>query len=290
VIRLAAVGDLHFSDDSRGRLRPHLEAVAGQVDVLLLAGDLTYRGLPREAEVLARELQDLPFPVLAVLGNHDYHHRREAEIAGILAGRGVRVLEGESVSLTIAGTRLVVAGVKGFGGGFAGACITEFGEPEVKAFAAEARRSAERLRVALRSAPDGDCRLALLHYAPVEGTLWGEHPALWPFLGSYLLAEAVDAGGATLAVHGHAHAGSPEAVTPGGVPVLNVAQPVIRRPFALVEIGGSGRDPGPGRPRLLATGGPVARPSSAPAGGPQAPPSRPPGPVSLSSSPGFGRS
>jgi len=238
VIRLAAVGDLHFSDDSEGRLRPHLEAAVGGVDVLLLAGDLTYHGLPREAEVLARELRGLPFPVIAVLGNHDYHHRREAEITGILAGDGVRVLEGESVTLDLAGHRLAVAGVKGFGGGFAGACATEFGEPQMKAFAAEARRSADRLRAALLSAPEGDCRVALLHYAPVEGTLLGEHPGLWPFLGSYLLAEAIDAGGAALAIHGHAHAGSPEAVTPGGVPVLNVAQSVIHRPFAIVEIGG----------------------------------------------------
>jgi hypothetical protein len=71
----------------------------------------------------------------------------------------------------------------------------------------------------------------------------GEQPGLWPFLGSYLLAEAVDGGGAALAVHGHARAGSPEAVSPGGVPVRNVAQTVIGRPFAL-EVGG---------PELVAT-------------------------------------
>jgi Icc-related predicted phosphoesterase len=239
VIRLAAVGDLHFSDDLEGRLRPHLEAAVGQVDVLLLAGDLTYRGLPREARALARELQDLPFPVVAVLGNHDYHHGREAEIAAILSSSGIHVLEGASVTLTIAGTPLVIAGVKGFGGGFAGACVTEFGEPQVKAFAAEARRSADRLREALLSASDGAPRVALLHYAPVEGTLLGEHPGRWPFLGSYLLARAIDDGGAMLALHGHAHIGSPEAVTPGGVPVRNVAQPLIRRPFVVIEVAGS---------------------------------------------------
>ncbi len=237
MIRLAAVGDLHFSDDSECRLRPHLEAAVGQIDVLLLAGDLTYRGLPQEARVLVRELRGLPFPVIAVLGNHDYHHGREAEIATILSSDGISVLEGECVTLTVGGAPLVIAGVKGFGGGFAGACATEFGEPQVKAFAAEARRSADSLREALLSASDGGFRVALLHYAPVEGTLLGEHPGRWPFLGSYLLARAIDDGGAMLALHGHAHAGSPEAVTPGGVPVRNVAQPVIRRPFAIIEVG-----------------------------------------------------
>jgi len=237
VIRLAAVGDVHFAADSPGRLRPHLEAAAGDVDLLLLAGDLTRRGDPDEARVLAAELRGLRLPAVAVLGNHDYHMDAQAEICAILEAAGVRVLEGGGTVVAANGVTVGVAGVKGFGGGFAGACATEFGEPEMKLFAAGARLAAESLRRAL-SALDCDVRVALMHYSPVEATLVGEHPGLWPFLGSYLLAEAVDASGAALALHGHAHAGSAdEACTPGGVPVRNVAQPVIRRPFAVVEAG-----------------------------------------------------
>jgi Icc-related predicted phosphoesterase len=256
VIRLAAVGDIHFAADSPGRLRPHLEAVASTVDALLLAGDLTHRGRPEEARVLAEELRGLDLPVLAVLGNHDYHLGAQDEVGAILREAGVLVLEGAGEVVSVRGLALGVAGVKGFGGGFAGACVTEFGEPEVKAFAASARRAAESLREAL----DGlrcDVRVALLHYSPVEATLVGESPGLWPFLGSYLLAEAADASGAALVVHGHAHAGrADEAFTPGGVPVRNVAQPVIRRPFALIEVG---------EPRSLAAvseGGPTTWDSS----------------------------
>jgi len=237
VIRLAAVGDVHFAADSPGRLRPHLEAAAEDVDALLLAGDLTHRGRPEEARVLAGEVAGLELPILAVLGNHDYHLGAQDEIGAILRDAGVHVLEGSAEVVAVRGIALGVAGVKGFCGGFAGACVTEFGEPEVKAFAASARRSAESLRVALDGL-DCDVRVALLHYAPVEATLVGEPPGLWPFLGSYLLAEAADAAGAALILHGHAHAGSAEeARTPGGVPVRNVAQPVIRRPFALIAAG-----------------------------------------------------
>jgi Icc-related predicted phosphoesterase len=75
-----------------------------------------------------------------------------------------------------------------------------------------------------------DVRVALPHYAPVDATLVGETTGLWPFLGRYLPAEAADAAGAALVVHGHAHAARGGGVTPGGVPVRNVAQPVIRRP------------------------------------------------------------
>ncbi|PBC70448.1 putative nucleotidyltransferase-like protein [Streptomyces sp. TLI_235] len=55
-------------------------------------------------------------------------------------------------------------------------------------------------------------------------------------LGSYLLAEAIDGGRADLAVHGHAHAGTEHGMTAGGVPVRNVAQPVVRHAFALYEL------------------------------------------------------
>jgi Icc-related predicted phosphoesterase len=50
-------------------------------------------------------------------------------------------------------------------------------------------------------------------------------------MGSYHLAEAIDAAGADLAVHGHAHGGSEKGMTPGGVHVRNVAQPVIRAAY-----------------------------------------------------------
>jgi Icc-related predicted phosphoesterase len=60
-----------------------------------------------------------------------------------------------------------------------------------------------------------DYRVALTHYSPVKDTLAGEPPEIYPFLGSYLLAEAVDSTGTDLAVHGHAHAGTEKGRHPG---------------------------------------------------------------------------
>jgi Icc-related predicted phosphoesterase len=81
-----------------------------------------------------------------------------------------------------------------------------------------------------------DVRVALLHYAPVRDTLQGEPLEIYPFLGSYLLAEAVDTAGADLILHGHAHRGTEWGSTPAGIPVRNVAQPVIRRAFAVYTL------------------------------------------------------
>jgi predicted MPP superfamily phosphohydrolase len=41
-------------------------------DILLLCGDLVDYGLPEEAAILAKELNNLKIPILAVLGNHEF--------------------------------------------------------------------------------------------------------------------------------------------------------------------------------------------------------------------------
>jgi Icc-related predicted phosphoesterase len=237
VIRVAAVGDVHLGEDIRGRLRPALEELPGVADVLLLAGDLTRHGTVEEAECVAAEFRELGVPVIAVLGNHDYHSDQQDKITELLTGAGLTVLEGESTVVRVGDQRLAVAGVKGFGLGFAGRSCSDFGEPESKAFAGHGKRVAASLAEALDGlAGTADRVVALTHYAPVADTLAGEPPEIFPFLGNYLLAEVIDAAGVDLAVHGHAHAGTEKGVTAGGTLVRNVAQPVLRRAYAVYDL------------------------------------------------------
>lgn len=237
MIRIAAFGDVHVGADSAGHLAPHLAGIEEQADVLLVAGDLTKRGYPEEARVFASELAGVAIPKIAVLGNHDYESDNDAEVVKILEDCDITVLEGESTVVDVGGQRLGVAGTKGFGGGFAGACATAFGEPEIKAFVRHTEALARQLEQALREL-DTPHKVALLHFAPCDDTLAGERLEIFPFLGSYLLGEAVDRGGASLALHGHAHGGTEKGTTAGGVPVRNVAQPVLGRAYALYCIGG----------------------------------------------------
>ncbi len=232
MIRVAAAGDLHVGTDSEGALRPYLSDVAERADALLLAGDLTKTGRAEEAEILAHELDGIGIPVIAVLGNHDHHSDQVDEVLSKLRQVGVVVLEQEGCVVELPSGTLGVAGTKGFGGGFVGTCATEFGEPEMKRFVHETRSAAEGLAGSLGPL-ESDVRVALLHYSPVRDTLQGEPAEIYPFLGSYLLAEAVDTAGADLVLHGHAHRGIEWGTTPGGIPVRNVAQPVIRRSFAV---------------------------------------------------------
>ncbi|GAA4661893.1 metallophosphoesterase family protein [Amycolatopsis dongchuanensis] len=236
MIRIAAVGDVHLGEDARGQLRPALDKLGGHADVLLLAGDLTRHGALDEARVAAEEFADLPVPVVAVLGNHDHHGDAADDIAKLLEDHGIRVLEGDAVTIDVGDQRLGIAGVKGFGGGFAGKCASNFGEREMKAFVGHTIERSERLREALRGL-DTDVKIALTHYSPIPETLRGEPPEIYPFLGCYQLGEVIDECGVDLAVHGHAHFGCEQGVTPGGVRVRNVAQPVIRSAFATYGLG-----------------------------------------------------
>jgi len=231
-VRIAAVGDVHLDESRRGSYREGLHDIGEKADVLLLAGDLTRHGTIEEARVVADEFRDLPIPVVAVLGNHDHHSDRPGEIAALLREAGIEVLHDEATVLDIDGVRLGVVGGKGFGGGYAGKCASDFGEPEIKAFVGHTKRIADRWRVALKEL-QADRTVVLSHYSPVKDTLAGEPLEIYPFLGSYLLAEAVDAEGADLIIHGHAHSGTEKGVTPGGIRVRNVALPVLGRAYGV---------------------------------------------------------
>jgi Icc-related predicted phosphoesterase len=236
VIRIAAVGDVHIDRDVVGRFRPALEELPERADVLLLAGDLTRHGTESEARCVATEFGGLGVPVVAVLGNHDYHCDEVPQVVTVLEDVGITVLEGNSTVLDCGGVRLGIAGVKGFGGGFAGRCASDFGEPEMKAFIRTTNAVADRLGAALREM-ECDVRVALTHYAPVPDTLAGEPLEIYPFLGSYLLGQAIDSAPTGLALHGHAHAGTERGATPSGIRVRNVAHPVIKQAYSVFHLG-----------------------------------------------------
>mgnify|MGYP000226172406 CR=1 FL=1 len=237
-IRLAAVGDLHVKKTSRGAIQPLLAPVNDSADVLLLCGDLTDYGLVEEAHILAADLKGtVRIPIVGVLGNHDFESGKEKEICAILSDVGVKMLDGEAVEIHGIG----FAGVKGFVGGFERGTLGAWGEGAIKRFVQEALDEAMKLESALARLRTPR-RVALLHYSPIRGTVEGEPPEIFPYLGTSRLEEPLDRYPVDAVFHGHAHSGSPEGHTRTGIPVYNVALPLIRRRhgdgvgFTIVEI------------------------------------------------------
>jgi Icc-related predicted phosphoesterase len=237
-VRIAAIGDIHVSKSSQGKFQALFSQISGSADVLVLCGDFTDYGLPDEARILARELTaSVKIPVIAVLGNHDYEAGKQAEIRDILADGGVHVLDGEVVDIHGVG----FAGVKGFAGGFGRGALGPWGELAIKQFVQEAVDEALKLEAALARLRT-QRRVAVLHYAPIRATVEGEPPEIFPYLGSSRLEEPINRYRVNAVFHGHAHRGSPEGRTSSGVPVYNVAMPLLARlnpdrpPYLILEL------------------------------------------------------
>jgi Icc-related predicted phosphoesterase len=235
-IKVAAIGDLHVSEQSENQFRDMFLEMSDAADVAALCGDLTNFGKVREAEILAEDLRHLTIPTVAVLGNHDVEAGQTEEVVRILEQAGITILDEQAVVFEGVG----FAGVKGFLGGFGRGELGAFGEDAIKAFVDEARNEARKLENALRSLRT-ERTVAVLHYAPIPETVEGEPLEIYPFLGSSRLAHAVDRfDNVKAVVHGHAHRGTYEGATPGGVPVYNCARFVVEaelnRPYALLEI------------------------------------------------------
>jgi Icc-related predicted phosphoesterase len=236
-VRFAAVGDIHVTKDSAGTLRPFFAQASAAADVLLLCGDLTDYGTLEEAQVLADELSVVKIPIVAVLGNHDYESGTPEVVVETLKHMGVRVLDGEACEIEGVG----IAGAKGFAGGFGRGSLGAWGEPAIKLFVQECLHEAMKLESALAKLRTPR-RIALLHYSPIAGTVEGEPRDIFPFLGSSRLEEPLLRYPVDAVFHGHAHRGTLEAKTINGVPVFNVAKPLLQRslpeqpPFRLFEL------------------------------------------------------
>ena len=233
-LRVAAVGDLHASDEHREHLQRAFAAVE-DVDLVLLAGDLTTHGLVDEAGVLASACERARAPVAAVLGNHDHHSGLQDEIGAVLERSGVVVLDGGHVVLELAGMQVGVVGAKGFVGGFPGAEIADFGERLLREVYAQTSREVEALETGLEAIAGCERRLVLLHYAPTVDTIVGEPEGIWAFLGSGRLAGPIGAHRPDVVLHGHAHHGRPSGAI-GTVPVHNVARQVVGTDFLVLEL------------------------------------------------------
>src|SRR4051795_6295204 len=180
-IRVAAAGDIHAGAAERDRVREAFARVEEQSDLILLAGDLTQHGQVDEICVVADACRDLGVPVVAVLGNHDWHSDRPADLVRALGEAGVVVLERTHTILPVGGVSVGVVGVKGFVGGF-GSQWANFGEPLFREAYAETTRDVDGLERGLRAIEGCGLRIALLHYAPCEATLVGEPERLWLLL------------------------------------------------------------------------------------------------------------
>jgi Icc-related predicted phosphoesterase len=226
-VRIAAVGDLHCAKNAGGLLAPMLAHVNAGADVLLLCGDLADHGTEEEARVLAKELTAVHIPMIGVLGNHDFQSGAQDAVTRILVDVGVQILDGDAVEVHGVG----FAGTKGFVGGYGRGTLGPWGEPAIKMLVQGAIDESLKLESALGRLRT-ERRIAVMHYAPIRETCVGEPIEIYPYLGCGRLEEPLHRFPVDAVFHGHAHHGSPVGKTSNGIPVYNVALPLLRTLFA----------------------------------------------------------
>ena len=226
-----------------GPHRELFERVADDADVLCLCGDLTNFGKTREVEILLEDMRACRIPMVGVLGNHEHECGQPEHVTKLLCDAGMvisgvtmKVLTGQAYEIDGVG----FAGGKGFVGGFGRYMLSPFGEASIKAFVQEAVEDANAIENSIRMLRT-ERSVVVLHYSPVVDTVMGEPPEIHAFLGSSRLGETIDRyDNVSLVVHGHAHRGQAEGRTHKGVPVYNVALPVLRTlgdtPYRVFEV------------------------------------------------------
>ena len=169
------------------------------------AGDLTDYGLPEEARVLAQELTaGVEYPdrgrareprlrVGPVRGGRAHPHRCRRHRArwGSRRDPGGGIRRRERVRRGIRSRRRSARGASG----------------AIKVFVQEAMNEALKLESALARLRTTQ-RIAIVHYAPIEGTVEGEPVEIYPWLGISRLEEPLVRYQVRGVVHGHAHRGA----------------------------------------------------------------------------------
>jgi Icc-related predicted phosphoesterase len=249
-VRIAAVADLHVRGINDWQRLPAIEKISQRADVFLVAGDLTENGRLIEAEAAAELLEATRLPVVIVLGNHDLRSLRRVAFRHAFERRGIEVLEGRAIVIELNGARVGIAGATGCGGGFwpvEGPCALH--DRTMKRLALRAKRESAALDRALLSL-EADVGIAITHFSPTTSTLGREPLAKYWMLGNSELGIVLDDRRPDLVIHGHAHLGARQGLTPGGLPVRNVALPVVNgihvetfhvvpRGYAAVALAGS---------------------------------------------------
>jgi Icc-related predicted phosphoesterase len=223
-LRISAIGDIHFGARSQGNPAWVAELARQAPDIVLIAGDISDHGSRAEIEDAVALLRSATTaPAVAVLGNHDVGSESVESIERCLSQADVTLLHPGAVRIGSVG----IAGTKGFWGGWRDEPIGYDGEHEMTRLRDVVRWEATALAQGLAAIADCPIRIALTHYAPTRSTLAGEPGYVIALLGAEALGQAIRAGAAGLAVHGHAHRGAAFGRI-GFVPVINAALPVNR--------------------------------------------------------------
>lgn len=238
MIKVAATADIH-SPRNLELLRASTHRLK-EADLLILAGDLVYKGRVEAIDELTSVIRaHYTGPAIACFGNEEFDEVKEAlkeRTRGLLTW-----LDDEALTVSIKGLTVGLVGTRG--------CLDEptswqlRNVPGIRELYSRRAELVDRLLAEL----DCDYKVLVSHYAIARDTLKGERPSIWRQLGSSKMEEVVRRREPTVAVHGHVHNGRVLSTWVGRTLVLNASLPASREVvlFTLPPQPGAGPRAGP---------------------------------------------
>jgi Icc-related predicted phosphoesterase len=155
-------------------------------------------------------ISEVTIPMVVIFGNHDCSSGNIPAIKeSLLINPLIKILDGDYVEYEVKGSKVGIAGTKGFGGGFAPNRIVGRGEKSIQDFIHEEDIEVAKLSRALDRMEEAslDYRVVVTHWASFVEVIEGEPLELYPVLGSSRLGDAIISQKPCLALSGHAHHG-----------------------------------------------------------------------------------
>ncbi|RLF16669.1 MAG: metallophosphoesterase [Thermoprotei archaeon] len=218
-IKVAATADIH-SPKNLDLLKSSSQ-VLKEADLLILAGDIIYRGRVEGLnEVLGVIKEHYSGPIFACFGNEEFDEVKPKLMS--LSGGLIKWLDDEATIVEIKGYKIGLIGTRG--------CLDQPTSwqlkniPNIRAIYNERLSKIGRLIQGLKC----DYTILFSHYALCKETLEGEDPKIWPQLGCSKMGELIKDSSVTVAVHGHVHKGRVLRVNIGSTLVLNVSLPAAK--------------------------------------------------------------
>jgi len=219
-VLVGAVSDVHspkFYDDFKRVLNN-----SPDVDLMLLAGDMIYKGRVEEYEKVIDAIESrLSCRIVACFGNEEYDDKLDDIMARYSK---VLWLNDELAEIELSNHKLVVVGTKG--------CLdrpTSWQRKHIPNIAQLYEQRLKRIDELLQEASKKGFTILISHYAITYKTLVGEPKWAWPEMGSAKLEEVIKRRKPPVAIHGHAHNGKLFHTVIDGVQVYNVSFPATRK-------------------------------------------------------------
>ena len=217
-----------FSDVHTPRYLPLLSRALQEYEgpnpcIVIMAGDLVDKGRHLMLNPLLRIVRRR-FPesrLVAVFGNEEYESVREVLRRNYL---DIEWLDDEFRIYECSGMKVAIIGTQG-----ALERPTRWQARNMPhLFKVYKERPRKIASLILDAKKEADVVVLASHYALSRETIKGEDPRVWPYLYSSLMEKVVIEAKPHVALHGHAHNGTPFALV-SGVPVFNVALPLNKR-------------------------------------------------------------